>query len=154
MKALIFLLKLFRTLRQLIGYIPFGKFALVLTSKLCVLLFDGLFFLIGTLVTALKFKSGELSQYWEENAVIEDIKLGVSGQHTLNFLLRSKDNPPHLKIGHRLHTISDMLGRFKPTKQGLWWRDKLLEKIDTSHCQKSVKNGNRALLKRVDELGI
>lgn len=139
-------------IKTLIGWMPFGKLALALTSKSCVFIFDNLFFIIGTIITAFKFKSGALSKYWEDNAVIDDIKLGVSGAPILNPLLRSKDNPPHLKIGHRMHTISDMLGRFKPNKHGCWWRDEFLEVLDKRHCEKSVQNGNKALLNRVKEL--
>ena len=158
-KLVVYTITAIKALLAIIRFIPFGALTLYIVSDLCVFVFDKLFLTIGTIASYFKNQDeenefAETEAYWKDNAIINDIKLNVSGKYVLNALLRKKDNPPHLAFGNRFHTVSDTMGRIKLTKFGRWWDQTFLNALEPSHTKKAVELNNKALLNRAKELGL
>lgn len=138
-----------RTL-ALIRRIPFVSIGLLIVSEICLVLFDVIFKIVGTCVATYK---GELKEYHKDLAIINDVKLNVSGKYILNAAMSKVHNPKHLKFGNKFSTVSDTMGRLPyMTNFGLWAKDVFLDTIEDEHCAKAVELNNNALIKRVKEL--
>lgn len=136
----------------LLRRIPFVSIILFGVSEVCLILFDFIFKLSGSIIATCK---GELKSYIDEINLINDVKLNVSGKYILNALMTRKDTPKHLKFGNKFSTISDTMGRVPNIPPfGLWAKDVFLDTIEDEHCAKAVELNNKALLKRVNELNL
>lgn len=147
-----FLVLFVRKVVALLRRIPFVSIGLFLVSEICLTLFDAIFKIIGSIIATCK---GELDEYTHEIAIINDVKLNVSGKYILNALMTRKDTPSHLKFGNKFSTVSDTMGRVPNMPPfGLWCKDVFLDSIEDEHCAKAVELNNKALIKRVKELGL
>lgn len=147
-----FLVLFVRRTLALIRRIPFVSIGLFIVSEICLVLFDVIFKIAGTCVATYK---GELKEYHKDLAIVNDVKLNVSGKYILNALMTRKDTPSHLKFGNKFSTVSDTMGRVPNMPPfGLWAKDVFLDTIEDEHCAKAVESNNKALIKRVKELGL
>ena len=136
----------------LLRRIPFVSIGLFLVSEICLTLFDAIFKISGFVIATCK---GELKEYTHEIAIINDVKLNVSGKYILNALMTRKETASHLKFGNKFSTVSDTMGRVPNMPPfGLWSKDVFLDSIEDDHCAKAVELNNKALIKRVKELGL
>mgnify|MGYP003435240263 CR=1 FL=1 len=147
-----FIVLFVRKTLALLRRIPLVPIALFLISEACLLIFDFVFKVSGFVIATYK---KELKHYTHEIAIINDVKLNVSGKYILNALMTRKETASHLKFGNKFSTVSDTMGRVPNMPPfGLWSKDVFLDSIEDDHCAKAVELNNKALIKRVKELGL
>jgi hypothetical protein len=147
--------KLVRWFEAIIKKIPLGAFALVVVGRFFASLLNGIGFLVNSYMAYDIGGTPELRRYWKSNAVMNDKKLNVTLQYTLNAVMITGEVEQHLKYGQEFSTISDQMGRIpkvNDTRFSIWCEDVLLDTIEKEHCAKAVQLNNNALLKRVKEL--
>lgn len=144
-----------RVLKDIVKVIPFGAFALVVVGRFAHLAFNEILFIINSVWAYCIGGNKELKRYWKSNPIMNDKKLNVVGQYTLNAVMISGEVEQHLKFGCEFSTVSDQMGRLpKMTPFGTWCKDVFLDTIEGNHCALAVELNNKALLKRVNELNL
>lgn len=144
------LVALIRWVLKMLGKIPIVGIVLVIVSKVCYSLLNDILFAINAGIADYK---GELDPFLKSNAVMNDKKLNVAGQYTLNAVMIKGEAEPSLKFGNQFSTVSDQMGRLpQMTKFGTWCKDVFLDTLEKDHCAKAVQLNNNALIKRVTEL--
>lgn len=100
----------------------------LITSWVCKWLLDKIFFIHGTFVAITR---GELTAYWKELAIVNDVYLNVSGKYLLNQRL-SKNQV----FGNRLMTVSAAMHLAKFENAGTKW-ERRIKKLDKNHFEKA-----------------
>lgn len=147
--------KSLRLLTKWFKKLPLGAFILVIVGKVAALIFNELGFVINSVLAYHAGGNPELRRYWKSNAVMNDKKLNVTLQYTLNAVFIKGKVSECLEFGCEFSTVSDHIGRLPQVQPfGVWTRDVFLDSIEDNHCGKAVELNNKALLKRVTELNI